>query len=136
MAQVEINGKVILDWFFRLLALGAPIAIGWAWDTGRDMALMQQAQETNESALVEKLSDLEEDYREKLADQKDDYDQKIHVIKTAFDKEVEHLKGQMQKVELIGKQADQNALKLVEIDVKMDQARDTLDEIKKAVLDR
>lgn len=125
MAQVEISAKTVMDWAFRILALSAPLAFGWAWDTGRDMALMQQAQKMNEAAVVQKLSDLKEDYEDK-----------IEAIETANAKEIEHLKGQMQKVESIGNQADQNAMKLVEIGVKMDQARNTLDEIKKLVAER
>lgn len=129
MAQVEITGKTIVDWIFRVLALAAPLAFGWAWNTARDMALMQQQQQMNEAALVEKLADLKEDYEDKIA-----------ANDAAHKAEMTHLKAQMSRIDSISasaeRQADDNAKKLVEIDVKMDQAKDTLDEIKKAVVSR
>ena len=124
MAKIEVTGKDALDWIFRVMALAAPIAVGWAWQVDRDVVLMQQAAETQEAAVVQKLIDL-----------KADYEMKIKAQDTAHTIEMGHIKGQMAKIETIERQAGNNALKLVEIDVKLDQARKTLDEIKNLVVE-
>lgn len=122
---VEISGKDAVDWGFKLISLAAPVAIAWAWNVGTDVKLMKQEAEQQETAVVEKMTAIKSDYEEKIAAQK-----------AAHDAELENMKGQLRKMDSIAQQADQNALTLAKIEVKMDTTGEKIDEIKKLLADR
>lgn len=131
MAQIEVTGKDALDWIFKLMSLAIIPTLGWAWNLHTDVKLAQQKFEQHETAAVAKFTEMHDDYEKQLGDQKSDYEKQLHAQQVAHNKEIQSIKADLQKVDTIGKRAEDNALTLAKIEVKMDATGEKIDEIKK-----
>lgn len=121
--SVSVSGKELVNWTFRLISLAVIPALIWAGEIDKKVALLERENESLKQATAEKLVELKKNTEKAFV-----------AMETAHAKELADIKAQLGKMEKIEEKTDANSVSMARMEVKVDLAQNTLNEIKSAIL--